>query len=74
VLHKLRVYKIKLEVQNEELGRWQVELAAAQASYFDPYNLAPVGYCTVSEKGLVVHARLAACWSAGPMRMPMRRY
>ncbi|MCX6067952.1 MAG: hypothetical protein NT121_19715 [Chloroflexi bacterium] len=48
-LHELRVHQIELEVQNEELRRAQAELDAERARYFDIYNLAPVGYVTVSE-------------------------
>ncbi len=56
----LRVHQIELEMQNHELRRAQEELAKAEARYFDLYELAPVGYCTVSEKGLILQANLAA--------------
>ena len=56
-LHELRVHQIELEMQNEELRRAYVELAAMRARYFDLYDLAPVGYCTLSGAGLI----LAAC-------------
>ena len=48
MLHDLRVHQIELEMQNEELRRAQAELDAARARYFDLYDLAPVGYCTIS--------------------------
>ena len=56
----LRVHQIELEMQNHELQRAQQELAQAEARYFDLYELAPVGYCTVSEKGVILEANLAA--------------
>ena len=59
-LQELRVHQIELQMQNEELRRAQVELDAARARYFDLYDLAPVGYLTVSEKGLILEANLAA--------------
>jgi diguanylate cyclase (GGDEF)-like protein/PAS domain S-box-containing protein len=58
LLHDLRVHQIELEMQNEELRRTQVELEDSRARYFDLYELAPVGYVTISEKGLVTRANL----------------
>jgi PAS domain S-box-containing protein len=60
VLHELRVHEIQLEMQNEELRRAQAELDAARERYFDLYNLAPVGYCTLSEDGLILETNLTA--------------
>ena len=59
-LHELRVHQIELEMQNEELLRVQAELESARARYFDLYDLAPIGYFTISEKGLIQEANLAA--------------
>lgn len=67
-LHELSVHEIELEMQNEERRRAQVELAAANARYFDLYDLAPVGYCTVSEAGLVLQANLTAATLLGITR------
>ena len=59
-LHELRVHQIELDMQNQELRRAQAELDAARKLYFDLYDLAPVGYLTVSEKGLILEANLNA--------------
>jgi PAS domain S-box-containing protein len=59
-LHELRVHQIELEMQSEELRQRQEELDAARARYFDLYDLAPVGYVTLSQKGTVIEANLTA--------------
>jgi PAS domain S-box-containing protein len=67
-LHELRVHQIELEMQAEELRRAQGELDAARALYFDLYDLAPVGYCTVDERGMILQANLTAASLLGVAR------
>jgi len=68
LLHDLRVHQIQLEMQNEELRRAQAELDAVRQRYFDLYNLAPVGYCTISEQGVIMEANLTAANLLGTTR------
>ncbi len=68
MFHELRVYQIELEMQNEELRRTQHELEISRSRYFDLYNLAPVGYLTLSEQGLVLEVNLAAAGMLGDVR------
>ncbi len=68
VLHELRVHQIQLEMQNSELRKAQMELATEQQRYFDLYDLAPVGYCSISEKGLILKANLMVATLLGVNR------
>ncbi|MFH2123755.1 MAG: PAS domain S-box protein [Pseudomonadota bacterium] len=68
LLHELRVHQVELEMQNEELRRSQHDMDLLRARYFDLYNLAPVGYLTLSEQGLVMEANLTSANLLGVTR------
>ena len=68
LIHDLHVHQIELEMQNDELRRTRADLDAAQARYFDFYDLAPVGYITVDAQGLILHANLNSATQLGLMR------
>ena len=78
-MHELQVHKIELEAQNEELRRAHAETDSSKARYFDFYDMAPVGYCTVSASGLIRQANLTAGSLLGQPRTallhkPMTRF
>jgi PAS domain S-box-containing protein len=58
LLHDLQVYQIELEMQNEQLRQAQERLEESQAQYFELYDVAPVGYFSISDKGLILQANL----------------
>lgn len=60
LLHELQVHQVELEAQNEELHRSEVELEVARRRYFDLFELAPMGYLTVSNSGSILEANLTA--------------
>ncbi|MBB1076949.1 PAS domain-containing sensor histidine kinase [Rhodoferax sp. 4810] len=68
LFHELRVHQIELELQNEELRRAHNELDAARERYFDLYDMAPVGYCTVNEEGRILEVNLTAATLLGVTR------
>ncbi len=58
LIYELQVHQIELELQNEELMQSQQELELARGRYFELYDLAPVGYCTLSAQGLILEVNL----------------
>ena len=68
ILHELQAHQIELQMQNEEMGRAQVELDAARTRYFDLYDLAPICYCTLNDQGLIIEANLTASTMLGISR------
>jgi two-component system cell cycle sensor histidine kinase/response regulator CckA len=58
LIHELHTHQIELDVQNNELRLIQQELSISHDQYFELYDLAPVGYFTIGEKGLIQKANL----------------
>ncbi|WP_457551994.1 two-component system sensor histidine kinase NtrB [Desulfobacula sp.] len=58
LIHELEVHQIELKMQNQELRRLHDELETARDTYAHLYDFAPIGYFTVSEKGVIDEANL----------------
>lgn len=60
LVNELQTHKTEIEMQNDELRRAQLDLNSIKEHFYDLYNLAPVGYCSINEKGLIIEANLTA--------------
>jgi PAS domain S-box-containing protein len=79
VLRELTARQIELEEQNAALRQRQADLEASQARCLDLYNLAPVGYVTLNEQGLITEANLRAAALLGVasndlIKQPLARF
>jgi PAS domain S-box-containing protein len=70
-LHELQVHRIELELRNEELRRAQLELDTLRARYYDLYDQATVGHCTLNEHGLILETNQTATTLLGVPRGAM---
>ena len=53
-------FQIELELQNERVRTRQTELESSRNRYFNLYDLAPVGYVTLSDEGLILETNATA--------------
>lgn len=65
ILRQFQVQQLDLEVQNEELRRALGEREASSSYYFDLYYLAPEGYLTLSETGIILQCNHTAATLIG---------
>ncbi|MDI1244365.1 MAG: diguanylate cyclase, partial [Rhodoferax sp.] len=70
-LQELYLYQIELEMQNEDLRRSQDAVQLADERFFDFYDMAPVGYCTVSDSGQILQANLTTASMLGVPRVAL---
>ena len=60
LLQEFQVYRVELEIQNEEMLRSQAELEQSRSRLLDLYDFAPIGYLTLEKSGLILEANLTA--------------
>lgn len=68
LIQELQVHQIELEMQAEELRASQLALGEARDRYLDLYDFAPIGYITLTDKGLVHEVNLTGAQLLGMTR------
>ena len=68
ILYELQVYQIELEMQSEELHRAQLKIEESRDRYTNFYDLAPVGYITLSHEALIDEINLTGAALLGTER------
>lgn len=56
--HELRVHQVQLEMQNATLLQTNAALEASHSRYLDLYDLAPVGYLTLTQEAKIAEINL----------------
>ncbi|NIR25542.1 MAG: PAS domain S-box protein, partial [Gammaproteobacteria bacterium] len=65
LFEELEVSQIELELQNDELLRYQQELIESRNRYSNLYDLAPIGYVTLDAESRVVEMNLTGATMFG---------
>ena len=73
LIHELQVHQIELEMQAEELRRAHLTLEESRDRYMDLYDFAPLGYLTLSDKGLIIEANLTGATLLAQVRNNLLR-
>ena len=58
---ELQIHQLELEMQNDELATVATELEAQKAKFSSLFELAPVGYLVLNNKGLIVDINQTGC-------------
>ena len=73
LVHQLQVHQIELEMQNEELKSANSLVEETRNRYVDLYELAPVGYLTLGENGIILETNLTAAAQLGIERSSLTK-
>jgi PAS domain S-box-containing protein len=73
LLRELTIRQVEMETRNDELKRKLEESEASRTKYFGLYDLAPVGYVTCDEQGIILEANRTASALLGVPRDALTR-
>ena len=68
LLRDLQRRQTELEAQNMELLRIQIDLETLKNRYMNFYDMAPIGYLTISGNGIIIEANHTAAYMLGVTR------
>ncbi|SNS01704.1 PAS domain S-box protein [Hymenobacter mucosus] len=68
LVQEMQTSQIELEMQYEEVQLAQAEAELLRKQYEDLYEFAPVGYCTLTETGVIEQLNMRACQLLGLVR------
>ena len=71
-VEELNIHQIELELQNQELRETQHRLESIKDAYQDLYDFAPIGYCTLDEKGTLLQLNLTLGKQLGKTRKQLK--
>lgn len=71
--YELQVHQIELELQNEALRQSQIALEKSLGRFVDFYECSPVGYLTITDKGLIAELNLTCASLVGMTRLDLLR-
>ncbi len=73
LVHKLEVYQIELELQNEELKLARERAETIAQKYTSLYDFAPIGYFILSKEGKILDLNLAGAKILGKDRSSLKK-
>ena len=73
LLHELQVHGVEIAAQNDQLRRAHADLEQARDRYADLYDLAPIGYLTITPAGLISDVNRAGVALFGHKRAFLER-
>jgi PAS domain S-box-containing protein len=75
LIHEFELHQVELEMQNQELRKAQEKIEKSRCQYVGLYDLAPMGYLTLDEKGAIREVNLAGASLLGiERRLPIKLY